>query len=502
MNEEYDLLVVGGGINGAGIARDAAGRGLSVLLVEKDDLASHTSSASTKLIHGGLRYLEQFEFRLVAESLREREVLLRNAPHIIWPLRFVMPHEPAMRPKWMIRLGLALYDRIGGKMSLPRSHAVDLRKPPHRGVLQDRLTSGFEYSDCWAEDARLVVLTAMDAAARGAAVATRTECVALERRRADWSITLETGRGSRRVRAKAVVNAAGPFVDQVAQRALGRGTPAHLRLVKGSHIVLSRRFPGEHAYIFQQPDRRIVFAIPYERDFTLVGTTDLLFEGDLDAITISAEETAYLCQAASRYFASAVTEEEIVSSYAGVRPLYEDHSAKNSTVTRDYVFELDSAHGAPLLSVYGGKLTTYRKLAEHALERLGKIVAIPDRPWTAGAPLPGGAFEDGDFARFLWQASERFEWLPPEMLLRLARAYGTRLDMLIGTAHALDDLGEHFGGTLYEAELRYLAAQEYARTADDVLWRRSKLGLHLPPDAIVRVGEWMAANATASVDFA
>jgi glycerol-3-phosphate dehydrogenase len=495
MSAVYDLLVIGGGINGAGIARDAAGRGMKVLLVEKDDLASHTSSASTKLVHGGLRYLEHYEFRLVAESLREREVLLRNAPHIIWPLRFVMPHEPTMRPKWMLRLGLALYDRIGGKMSLPRSKRVDLRIAPHRGVLQDRLTAGFEYSDCWVEDARLVVLTTRDAEERGADVLVRTECTGLERTADCWTATLRDKEGERKVSARAVINAAGPFVDRMAKVALGQGTPAHLRLVKGSHIIVSRRFPGEHAYIFQQPDGRIVFAIPYERDFTLIGTTDLLYEGDLDAVRISDEETRYLCDAASRYFASAITVEEIASTYAGVRPLYEDNAANNSTVTRDYVFELEAEGGAPILSVYGGKITTYRKLAEHALDRLGKVLALPGKPWTAHAPLPGGDMPDSDFAAFLWRASERYSWAPPEMLLRLARAYGTRIDRVLGAATSLDDLGRDFGGTLFEAELRYLVDQEYARTAEDVLWRRSKLGLHLPAEALQAVADWFAAQA-------
>ncbi|QPC98912.1 glycerol-3-phosphate dehydrogenase [Qipengyuania soli] len=502
MKEYYDLLVIGGGINGAGIARDAAGRGMKVLLVEKDDLASHTSSASTKLVHGGLRYLENYEFRLVAESLREREVLLHAAPHIIWPLRFVMPHEPSMRPKWMLRAGLLLYDNIGGRMSLPKSRSVDLRKAPHRGVLQDRLTSGFEYSDCWVEDSRLVVLTAMDAEARGAEVLTRTECTGLERGPEAWQAMLRDEAGTREVCARAVVNAAGPFVDRVARVALGQGTPAHLRLVKGSHIIVSRRFPGEHAYIFQQPDGRIVFAIPYERDFTLIGTTDQLFDGDLDAVEISPAEVTYLCEAASRYFASSVTPDEIAATYAGVRPLYEDNAAKNSTVTRDYVFELDTADGAPILSVYGGKITTYRKLAEHALAKLGKAMDLPGEAWTAEATLPGGEFEDGNFARFLWRASEGREWVPPEMLLRLARAYGTRLAEVLGDATSLDDLGEHMGGNLYEAELRYLVEHEYARTGEDSLWRRSKLGLHLPADAKERVIRWMAENATARVDFA
>ena len=490
MSETYDLLVVGGGINGAGIARDAAGRGMSVLLVEKDDLASHTSSASTKLVHGGLRYLEQFEFRLVGESLREREVLLANAPHIIWPLRFVLPHLEGMRPKWMLRLGLAIYDRLGGKKTLPGSHRVNLRVAPHQSTLQDGLKSGFEYADCWVEDSRLVVLTAMDAEARGAKVLTRTECTGLDRHEDSWTATLRDDAGERTVAARCVVNAAGPWVDTVAKTALGAGTPAHLRLVKGSHIIVPRAYPGDHAYIFQQPDKRIVFAIPYERDYTLIGTTDMLYEGDLDCVEISAEERSYLREAVSRYFRSGVTEEDIIHTYAGVRPLYEDKAASNSTVTRDYVFEVDSEGGAPILSVYGGKITTYRKLAEHALEKLASHMQVPGKSWTADAPLPGGDMADRDFAKFLWQASERHPWLPPETVLRLARAYGTRLDMVLGHAGSLEELGEHFGGDLYEAELTYLVEHEYARSAQDVLWRRSKLALHLSEDACAQVGQW------------
>ncbi|MGI8943099.1 MAG: glycerol-3-phosphate dehydrogenase [Qipengyuania sp.] len=487
-----DLLVIGGGINGAGIARDAAGRGLSVLLCEKDDLAAHTSSSSTKLIHGGLRYLEHLEFRLVAESLREREVLLANAPHIIWPLRFVLPLAPGLRPTWLLRAGLALYDRLGSSERLPRSGRVSLAQPPHRGVLQDRLTRGLEYSDCWVEDSRLVVLTALDARERGAQILTRTECVALQRHNDRWIATLKSRGGSTRtVEARALVNAAGPWVDRVAREALGSGTPARLRLVKGSHIVVPRKFAGEHAYIFQQPDKRIVFAIPYERHFTLIGTTDLLYSGDLDRVEITPEESAYLREAAGRYFTSGITEEDIVASYAGVRPLYEDNSKSNSTVTRDYMFELEANGEAPILSVYGGKLTTYRKLAEHALERLGRHIAMAG-PWTREAPLPGG--DMSVFAEFLWQASERYDWLPPETLARLARAYGTRIDAVLGSAQRLPDLGEALGGDLYEAELRYLVEEEFARSAEDVLWRRSKLGLHLPGDAHRRVADWFAAR--------
>lgn len=499
MSERVDLLVIGGGINGAGIARDAAGRGMSVVLVEKDDLAAHTSSASTKLVHGGLRYLEQYEFRLVAESLREREVLLGNAPHIIWPLRFILPHEPDMRPKWMLRLGLALYDRLGGRRKLPGSKPVDLTTAPHRSIVQDRLVSGFEYSDCWVDDARLVVLNAMDAQARGATILTRTECIAVERLPDHWRVTLRDAAGKRVVEASALVNAAGPWVDHVAKQALGSGTTAHLRLVKGSHIIVPRAYPGDHAYIFQQPDQRIVFLIPYERDFTLIGTTDLLYDGDLDRVEITAEERTYLREAATRYLRSGVTEEDILHTYAGVRPLYEDRAKRNSTVTRDYVFEVDAKGGAPILSVYGGKITTYRRLAEHALTKLAGCAAIPGEAWTERAPLPGGDMADGDFAAFLWQTSERYRWVPPEMLLRLARAYGTRIDLVLHGANGLSDLGEHLGGDLYAAELDYLTAAEFARSAEDVLLRRSKLGLHLGGDAQAKVARWFAARGHVSL---
>ncbi len=491
MTRPLDLLVIGGGINGVGIARDAAGRGLSVELVEKDDLASHTSSASTKLVHGGLRYLEHYEFRLVAESLREREVLLANAPHIIWPLRFVLPHEKTMRPKWMLRLGLALYDRLGGRKVLPKSRGVDLTIAPHRYILRDHLRSGFEYSDCWVEDSRLVVLSAMDAQARGATISTRTRCTALERHVDHWIATVESEEGTRTIAAKAVVNAAGPWVDDLAKLALGEGTPAHLRLVKGSHIIIPRAYPGEHAYIFQQDDGRIVFAIPYERDFTLIGTTDMLYDGDLDQVEISDEERKYLRRAATRYLRSGVTEEDIVHTYAGVRPLYEDKAASNSTVTRDYAFEIEAEGGAPILSVYGGKITTYRKLAEHALQRLAAHILVPEEGWTSDAPLPGGDMAEADFARFLWEASERYDWLPPETLLRLCRAYGTRIETLLGDAANLDDLGTNFGGDLYEREVAYLVEHEFARTAEDILWRRSKLGLHLAEDAHDALEQWL-----------
>ena len=498
MSEITDLLVIGGGINGAGIARDAVGRGLSVTLVEKDDLASHTSSASTKLIHGGLRYLENYEFRLVAEALREREVLLAAASHIIHPMRFVMPHEPTMRPAWMLRIGLALYDTIGGKRSLPGTKTVDLTRPPYAGVLRERLVKGFEYSDCRVDDARLVVLAAIDAQERGATILTRTQCTGLERLPDRWRATISDADGERVIEARVVINAAGPWVDRIAKLALGTGTPAHLRLVKGSHIIVPRLYAGEHAYIFQQPDGRIVFAIPYQDDFTLIGTTDVLYTGDLDQVVISADERAYLREAAALYFRKPIADADVVHSYAGVRPLYEDKAAKNSTVTRDYVFVLDTGEGkaAPILSIYGGKITTFRKLAEHALARLSKHFPIPGAAWTADAVLPGGDIAGEDFASFVAAKQAEYAWMPSVMLMRLASAYGTRMDRVIGAATSLDQLGEHLGGTLYAAELRYLVEHEYARTAEDVLWRRSKLGLHLSPDDQRRVEGWFVNNVT------
>lgn len=487
-----DLLVIGGGINGAGIARDAAGRGLAVTLVEKNDLAAHTSSASTKLVHGGLRYLENYEFRLVREALHEREVLLAIAPHLVRPMRFVLPHEPGLRPRWMLRLGLLLYDHLGGRSSLPGSRAIRLDRPPHRAILQPRLARGFEYWDCRVDDARLVVANAIDAKERGAEVLVRTECIALERCANHWRATLRSAAGSEVVGARAVANATGPWVDTVAGLALGAGGKARLRLVQGSHIVVPRRFPGEHAYIFQNRDGRIVFAIPYERDFTLVGTTDRLFSGDKDGVRIAPEEVDYLCEAVSEYFRSPVTPDEVVSTYSGIRPLYEDNSARNSTVTRDYVFAIEP-EGPPLLSVYGGKITTYRRLAEHALAKLSKHLAIPGAPWTATVPLPGG--DVGDAPSFAGRMRKRYPWVPEELLRRLSNAYGTRIDRVLRGAASVADLGEHFGGGLYEAELRHLAAEEWARTAEDVLWRRTKLGLHLPASAAARVAEWLSAQS-------
>ncbi|MEQ5786968.1 glycerol-3-phosphate dehydrogenase [Erythrobacter sp. NFXS35] len=487
--KDFNLLVIGGGINGAGIARDAAGRGLSVCLAEKGDLAGATSSASTKLVHGGLRYLEHYEFRLVRESLIERERLLAIAPHIIWPLRFVLPHDKGLRPRWLLRLGLFLYDHIGGRKLLPPARSLDLTRPPHAGVLDERLTRGFEYSDCWVEDSRLVVLNAVDAAERGADIRTRTECTGLERTRGQWQARLSGPAGTQTVTAKMVVNAAGPWVDTVLARAMPGRNASNLRLVKGSHLIFPRLFQGDHCYIFQNRDGRIVFAIPYEGEFTLVGTTDVAFEGDPAGIAISPAEADYICAAVNEYLAVDVSPDQAVWSYAGVRPLYDDQSANNSTVTRDYVFELDRGlndEGAALLSIFGGKITTYRKLAEHALEKLG----VGERSWTADAALPGGDIPALDFEGFVAAQAAIQPWLPAPVLQRMARAYGTRLGAVLGDAGAFGDLGQHFGAGLTAAEVIYLVRHEYARSAEDVLWRRSKLGLHMSAEERESLSHW------------
>lgn len=485
MQKHYDLLIIGGGINGAGIARDAAGRGLSVCLVEKDDLASATSSASTKLVHGGLRYLEHYEFRLVRESLIERERLLGIAPHIIWPLRFVLPHDEGLRPKWMLRVGLFLYDHLGGRKLLPPTSTVNLRAAPHAQVLEDRLVTGFEYSDCWVEDSRLVVLNCMDAKERGADILTRTECVRLDRSVHHWTATLRGADGDWQIAANTVVNAAGPWVDSVLGRALPDERHENLRLVKGSHMIFPRLFDHDRCYIFQNRDNRIVFAIPYERDFTLVGTTDVLFDGDPAGIDISDAEARYICDAVNEYLRVDVSPDQAIASYAGVRPLYEDKAASNSTVTRDYQFELDR-DGPPILSIFGGKLTTYRKLAEHALEKLD----LAGASWTASQPLPGGDIAPDGFDDFVARQCAAYPWLSQSTVLRLARAYGTRMNAILNGAQGTNDLGAHLGGDVYSAELEYLATQEFARTAEDVLKRRSKLYLHLTDEEQARIADW------------
>nr|ATE86697.1 alpha galactosidase II [Gracilariopsis lemaneiformis] len=493
-NSPYDLLIIGGGINGAGIARDAAGRGLKVLLVEKNDLASHTSSASTKLIHGGLRYLEHFEFRLVRESLIERERLLKIAPHIVWPLRFVLPHDKGLRPKWLLRLGLFLYDNLGGRKLLPATKNVNLRAGSHAATLEDRLTSGFEYSDCWVEDSRLVVLNCMDAAERGATICTRTKCTGLKREAGQWIATLKTMAGEETVRAKTVINAAGPWVDDVLGKANKGASENNVRLVKGSHLIFPKLFDQAEAYIFQNKDDRIIFAIPYERDYTLVGTTDVLYQDDPAKVAISEAEKQYICDAANEYLRTDISPDQAVWDYSGVRPLYDDHKSDNSTVTRDYVFDLDEDEGASILSIFGGKITTYRKLAEHALEKL----EISDgRSWTADEALPGGDFDPMRFDAVLADLQAQYPWVDQRMMHRLLRAYGTRVHALLDNITSVNGLGEHLGGDLYARELEYLCDAEFAQDADDVLWRRSKLGLHLDEAARAKVKSWFETRERA-----
>ncbi|MEL7128863.1 MAG: glycerol-3-phosphate dehydrogenase, partial [Pseudomonadota bacterium] len=460
----YDLVVIGGGINGAGIARDAAGRGLRVLLCEKDDLAAHTSSSSTKLIHGGLRYLEHYDFALVRKALIEREVLLKAAPHIIWPMRFVLPYQSGLRPAWMIRLGLFLYDHLGGRKILPPTKVLSRRSSDKLGPLKPHLVKAFEYSDCWVEDARLVVLNAVDAKAKGATILTRTECTSLEADGGTWSVGLRGEQGAdQTVQARAVVNAAGPWVETVAGHAVGRSNTAHVRLVKGSHLITQKLFEGDHAYFFQNGDGRIMFAIPYENGtLTLIGTTDLPYDGDPGEVHISDSEIDYLCDGASEYFDTPITPDKIVSTYAGVRPLYDDLSADASSVTRDYVLSRDTIADAPMISVYGGKITTYRKLAEGVLDLLGQDLEINASAWTEAAPLPGGDVPGADFERFFKDVRKRYDWMDPSLVHRLARAYGSRIGEVVNGAETAEQLGHHYGAGLYQAEVDYLVRTEFA----------------------------------------
>ncbi|MBS0453549.1 MAG: glycerol-3-phosphate dehydrogenase [Proteobacteria bacterium] len=511
---DCDVLIVGGGINGCGIARDLAGRGFRVLLCEKDDLASHTSSSSTKLIHGGLRYLEYYEFSLVRKALQEREVLLKSAPHIMWPLRFVMPHDPAQRPAWMIRIGLFMYDHLAHREVLPASRGIDLREHVAGEPLKKQFKRGFVYSDGWVDDARLVVLNAMDARERGAQVLTRTRCVGAARDASGWNVLLEGPQGRREVRARAVVNAAGPWAESflrgVAQPAAGEALATKsLRLVKGSHIVVPRIFTHDHAYIFQNPDKRIIFAIPYQDSFTLIGTTDIEIEGDdPGAARIGQDEIDYLCVQASRYFDKPVTTTDVVWTYSGVRPLLDDASGDPSAVTRDYLLESNTS-AAPLLSVWGGKITTFRKLAQDAADEVSRMLGEPRPAWTDGAFLAGGDLSpwigqasrpDADFERFVDALHARYPWLGGMLGRRLARAYGARVDRILGDAKSVSDLGAQVAPGLYEAELRYLQREEWARTGEDVLWRRSKLGLHLAPAAREQVEQWMRSHAHVNND--
>ena len=497
MRDLFDLLVVGGGINGTGIARDASGRGMSVLLCEKDDLASHTSSWSTKLIHGGLRYLEYYEFRLVREALKEREVLLRAAPMLVRPLRFVLPHSPEQRPAWLIRTGLFLYDHLGGRRTLPGSGTVRLGDTPEGRPLRDWVTQAFHYADAQVDDSRLVVLNALAARDQGSEILTRTRCRKAHRDGSIWVAEIKDERTSevRTVKARALVNAAGPWVSDFLQHDLALDTKSRVRLVKGSHIVTPRLYAGDHAYILQNDDNRIVFVIPWRNEFSLIGTTDVPHDGEPQEVAIADAEIDYLLSVVNRYFFKAVEKEEIVWTYSGVRPLYDDASANPSAVTRDYTFDLNVPEGgAPLLSIFGGKITTYRKLAEHAVQKLAPHLGNTEADWTSEEVLPGGDLDDP--AHYAIQLCQNRPWLPGKLAMRLVSAYGTRAKRVLGSAEELEDLGECYGGGLYEAEVRYLIDEEWATSPEDILWRRTKLGLAADAEMVDRLTARMTDKVT------
>ncbi len=495
----FDIVIIGGGVNGCGIARDAAGRGLSVLLVEKGDLASGTSSASSKLIHGGLRYLEHYEFSLVRESLREREVLWAVAPHIISPMRFVLPHHGALRPAWMIRIGLFLYDHIGGRKKLDPSHALDLRRDEAGIPLKAEYVKGFEYSDCAVDDSRLVTLNAVDAAALGADIRVETAMETAERVGGIWNITLRDSISgqSEIAKARVLVNAAGPWVAQVAAASDGSGKAASsIRLVKGSHIIVPKMFDHGRAYILQNKDQRVVFAIPYEHDFTLIGTTDVDEPGGPGKVEASREEIEYLCTAINGYFRAAITPDDVVSSFAGIRPLFNSGGGTAQEITRDYMLDLQIPDGnAPLMNIYGGKITTYRELAEEVLGKLSRFFPGMKGKWTREAALPGGGFATDGFDKLVQSFRSQYPFIPRAMARRLCHAYGTLAAEVVSGARTMADLGHCFGAGLYEREVEYLQAREWARCAEDILWRRSKLGLRLSKEETADLEIWLEKSA-------
>ncbi len=515
--KEYDIFVIGGGINGCGIARDAAGRGLSVGLAEMNDLGSATSSASTKLFHGGLRYLEYFEIRLVRKALIERETLLRNMPHISWPMRFVLPYHRDMRfqsdtpssrllrwvmpwmrgrrPAWLIRLGLFLYDHLGGRKILPATSVVDLTSDPTGAPLLDKFTKAYEYSDCWVEDSRLVVLNACDAAARGADIMPRTKVVHADRKGDHWVVTLQTTDGeTRQIQARFLVNAAGPWVEQVIHGVAKLNSTEGVRLVRGSHIVIPRLFDHDKCYFFQGGDGRIIFAIPYEGDFTLIGTTDAEHDQPDHAPECTAQEQAYLCDFAAQYFKRPITRDDIVWTYSGVRPLFDDGAASASAATREYVLRVDANGGAPVLNVFGGKITTYRKLAEAALDRINAHFDRDISSWTAQTPLPGGDFAVDGGPDLIQALQSQYPFLTKDWAQRLVRAYGTLAGAMLDGAKSPGELGPHFGATLYAQEVKWLIKNEFAHDSQDILWRRSKLGLRLSETQAAKLQDWIDHN--------
>tara|TARA_R100000005_G_C5001831_1_gene209142 strand:- start:856 stop:2409 length:1554 start_codon:yes stop_codon:yes gene_type:complete len=497
VNADFDLYIIGGGINGCGIARDAVGRGYTVALCEMGDIASGTSSGSTKLIHGGLRYLEHFDFLLVRKALKEREILWANAPHIIWPLRFVLPHHKGLRPAWLLRLGLFIYDHMGGRRKLPATTTLNLRQALPGTSLKETYRKAFEYSDCWVNDSRLVVLNAMDAAGRGALIEPRMKCIGIEQSGDVWRITLQDMvRHTTQVRtARMIINAAGPWVDQIINMATHTAASHNIRLVQGSHIVVPKLYDHDRCYMFQNADDRIVFVIPYEGEYTLIGTTDRDYDGDPGKVKITPEEIAYLCRAASEYLKTPVQESDVIWDYAAVRPLVDDGASKAQEATRDYLLHW---HGReddlPFLNIFGGKITTYRRLAEAVMEKAQERLGQKGDTWTIDAPLPGGDFPMQGFQQLVDRLHKRYPFIAAVQLRRLARAYGTRLYDLLGNVATDADLGEDFGNGLREIEVRYLISHEWARTAEDILWRRSKLGIGQTPKRVQALERWIKVN--------
>ncbi|MEP0520470.1 MAG: glycerol-3-phosphate dehydrogenase [Hyphomicrobiales bacterium] len=490
--DTVDLFIIGGGINGVGIARDAAGRGLSVMLCEKDDLAQGTSSRSGKLVHGGLRYLEYYEFRLVREALIERETLLNSASHIIWPLRFVLPHSPSDRPAWLIRLGLFIYDHLGGRKRLAGTRSLNLRKDPEGKPLKNKYKKGFEYSDCWVDDARLVVLNAVAASELGAEIRTQTACTSVRREGAHWQVQMtDTIDGTKQdIKAKVIINAAGPWVNDIIGRVVGDNSTRNVRLVKGSHIIVPKFWDGDNAYLVQNHDKRVIFINPYEGDKALIGTTDIPYEGGLDEVAADDNEIEYLISAVNRYFSKELSQTDVLESFSGVRPLFDDGNGDPSAVTRDYVFDLVQSQGLAILNIFGGKITTFRKLAEHALHRLSPIFPDMGGDWTANSVLPGGDIENADFDLFVANARADYPWAPDDLLLHYARLYGTRLTCILGDAKNVEALGQKFGPNLYEAEVRYLVEHEWALHSEDILRRRTKHVLHMSTCDITSFDDW------------
>ena len=494
MQKEFDVFVIGGGVNGCGIARDSIGRGFSTCLVEMDDIASGTSSWSSKLIHGGLRYLEHYEFKLVRKALSEREVLLKSAPHIIWPMRFILPHHKSMRPAWLLRLGLFLYDHIGKRALLPGTKTVHLKTAEVGKPLKPIFSKGFEYSDCWVDDARLVLLNAMDAAERGAVIKTRTQCISAKRNGEYWEIiTRNTNTGKQeQLKAKLIVNAAGPWVDDVIGEILNREEPKNVRLVQGSHIVVPKLHDHDRAYIFQNADNRIIFALPYQQDYTLIGTTDRDYEGGPRDVKITPEEVTYLCDAASEYFKTPINEDSIVWTYAGVRSLYDDGASEAQEATRDYILREDGEGKEPrVINIFGGKITTYRQLAHSMMKKIESILGSRQAPWTADSSLPGGDFEVSGFDTLVIEVAKKYPFIDHSLAWRLVRMYGTRVWKMFDGAKTVKDMGKDFGATLTELEVRYMMEHEWAQTAEDILWRRSKLGIQMSEKEISALDKWI-----------